>query len=38
MNMKHTLFIALVVWLILSFVPSLLLTNFIGKSRAGAAR
>jgi hypothetical protein len=33
MNIRHCLVVALVVWIILSFMPSLLLTSLIGKGR-----
>jgi len=36
MPSKHILVVILLTWLVLSFVPSLLLTNFIGKKKGGA--
>lgn len=35
MRSKHVLFAVVLTYLVLSFVPSLLLTNFIGKGKKG---
>lgn len=35
MKNKHVLWAVLITYLVLSFVPSLLLTNFIGKGKKG---
>ena len=36
MPSKHILVVVLLTYLVLSFVPSLLLTNFIGKGKKGS--
>lgn len=38
MQGKHVLFVALVVWLVLSFMPALLLTNLTGMGRSRASK
>ena len=35
MKHKHVLVAVLITYLVLSFVPSLLLTNFLGKKKKG---
>jgi hypothetical protein len=35
MRNKHVIFAVIATYLVLSFVPSLLITNFIGKGKKG---